>query len=259
MRLGLVVPQGHEQDLACAAEQHGLFGVYVGLDDPYTAITSAVYASTATEFVRVVVAVRLGLAHPVTVAEELAVLDNVNNGRTIVAVDAGELEDDAAFDEVEVLREALASKPLSHEGVRWKVPARLPANPTAPSAISVTPKPPQVEIPFWVAGTDAAELCARLGLPSVARMPDAIQGRALVQPGVASVDGDVATGRELVKRWADAGATHVFLEFPASGIESTLTVVSRYLAPEAAMPHFPRVMSDSRVPLPWPGEDGKAS
>ena len=36
-------------------------------------------------------------------------------------------------------------------------------------------------------------------------------------------------------------------------VTSERVLFSRYLAPEVAMPHFPRVMSDSKVPLPWPG------
>jgi hypothetical protein len=36
-----------------------------------------------------------------------------------------------------------------------------------------------------------------------------------------------------------------------------MTMVSQHLAPEVLMPHFPRVMSESRVPLPWPGETNK--
>jgi len=34
-------------------------------------------------------------------------------------------------------------------------------------------------------------------------------------------------------------------------------MVSRHLAPEVLMPHFPRVMSESKVPLPWPGDARK--
>jgi len=33
-----------------------------------------------------------------------------------------------------------------------------------------------------------------------------------------------------------------------------MTLVSRHLGPEVMMPHFPRVMSESRVPLSWPGD-----
>ncbi|TMF39758.1 MAG: LLM class flavin-dependent oxidoreductase, partial [Chloroflexi bacterium] len=87
MRLGLILTERREADMARLAESHGLFGVLAGTGEPRTAITAAVYASTATDFVRVVVNVRLGREHPVTIAEELSVLDNVNNGRTMVLAD----------------------------------------------------------------------------------------------------------------------------------------------------------------------------
>ena len=71
MRLGLVLPEGREAKLARLAEDHGLFGVLAGSGNPMTAIIAAVYASTATDFVRVVTRVQLGVEHPVTIAEVL--------------------------------------------------------------------------------------------------------------------------------------------------------------------------------------------
>jgi len=102
--------------MARLAEAHGLFGVVAGTGDPRTAITAAVYASTATDFTRVIVRVLLGQEHPVTIAEEVAVLDNVNNGRTVVLADTGDLGESDAADEIAVLREALGNRPLQHEG-----------------------------------------------------------------------------------------------------------------------------------------------
>ena len=132
MRIGLVLAEGHEAELGRLAEIHGLFGVVAGTGNPLTAINAAIYASTATEFVRVVTRVRLGLEHPVTIAEEVSILDNVNNGRTVVLADTGELNLEAGLDEIAVLREALSSRPIQHEGPVWRVPAGLPANATAP-------------------------------------------------------------------------------------------------------------------------------
>ncbi len=200
--------------MARTAEKHGLFGVLAGMGDPRTAITAAVYASTATEFVRVAVRVQLGLEHPVTIAEELA-----------------------------------------HEGARWTVPAGLPANVTAPKAIAVTPKPAQLEIPFWVTGDVGREVGERSGLPLLARDVSADLSQGVVQPGVAAISGDLEHDRELVTEWATAGATHLLLELPRDKDEAAvMTMISRYLAPEVGMPHFPRVMSNSKVPLPWPGD-----
>jgi alkanesulfonate monooxygenase SsuD/methylene tetrahydromethanopterin reductase-like flavin-dependent oxidoreductase (luciferase family) len=241
--------------MARAAEAHGLFGVLAGMGDPRTAITAAVYASTATDFVRIAVRVRLGLEHPVTIAEELAVLDNVNNGRTVLLADTGHLATEDAADELAVIREALGNRPLEHEGMRWKAPAGLPANATAPRAIAVTPKPAQLEVPVWITGNAGVEVARDVGLPALAQRLEGVSAQGTVQPALAPLRGSLDHDREMVGAWAAAGATHLLVELPAGADEAALMVmVSRHLAPEVAMPHFPRVMSNSRVPLPWPGD-----
>ncbi len=256
MRIGLVLAEGHEAELARLAEAHGLFGVVAGTGNPLTAINAAIYASTATEFVRVVTRVRLGLEHPVTIAEELSILDNVNNGRTVVLADTGELNLEAGVDEIAVLREALSSRPIQHDGPVWRVPAGLAANTTAPKSISVTPKPAQLEVPFWLTGAAAREIGNLSGLPVLAREPAHLKNPKLVEPGLAAISGELKPDRELVTAWAAAGVTHLFVELPAGAdLGQTMTLVSRHLAPEVLMPHFPRVMSESKVPLPWPGGD----
>jgi hypothetical protein len=258
LRLGLVLAEHREPDMARLAESHGLFGVLAGAADPRVAITAAVYASTATEFVRVIVSVKLGLEHPVTIAEELAVLDNVNNGRTVVLADTGALTVADAADEVAVVREALGNRPLRHVGPRWKAPAGLPANSTAPEAIAVTPKPAQLEVPFWVAGQAAGEVAGIAALPELAQDPAASATDRSVKPGVMRISGTLKSDREAVGAWAAAGATHLLLELPVGADQdAVMTMISRYLMPEVAMPHFPRVMSDSKVPLPWPGDGAR--
>ena len=244
--------------MARLAEAHGLFGVLAGSGNPLTAINAAVYASTATKFVRVVTRVQLGLEHPVTIAEELSILDNINNGRTIVLADTGELDHESAADEVAVLREALSSRPIQHDGPRWKVPAGLPANVIAPKSISVTPKPAQVEVPFWLTGAVAPAVGEASGMPVLAGEPSPLENPKFVEPGLSAITGNLQPDRKLVTAWAAAGVTHLFLELPAEAeLGQIITLVSRHLAPEVLMPHFPRVMSESRVPLPWPGDGRK--
>jgi hypothetical protein len=255
MRLGLSLVEGREAEMSRLAEAHGLFGVLAGAGNPLTAIIAAVYASTATDFVRVVTRVTLGLEHPVTIAEELSILDNVNNGRTVVLVDTSDLDPEHAVDEVAVLREALSSRPIQHEGPKWKVPAGHPANATAPKSISVVPKPAQLEIPFWVTGPSAEAVGSSSGLAVLAREPNLIEAPKLVQPGVATITGNLKPDREQVIAWAQAGVSHLLLQLPEGAeLDAIMTLVSRYLGPEVMMPHFPRVMSESRVPLPWPGD-----
>ena len=258
MRLGLALAEAREAEMARLAEAHGLFGVLAGSGNPMTAIIAAVYASTATEFVRVVTHVQLGVEHPVTIAEELSILDNVNNGRTVVLLDTGDLDHETAADEVAVLREALSSRPIQHDGPRWKVPAGLPANATAPKSISVTPKPAQLEIPFWLTGSAAAAVGDASGLPVLAREPSAIKVPNLVQPALAAITGNLKPDRDQVAAWAAAGVTHLVVQLPNDAeLGPIMTFVSRHLAPEVLMPHFPRVISESRVPLPWPGDGRK--
>jgi len=253
MRIGLVLAEGKEAEQAALAESHGLFGALAGKTGRLTAITSAVYASTATRHVRVGAWVQLGLGHPVTVAEELSILDNVNNGRTFVIADTGDLDAEAAADELAVIREGLASLPLRHEGPHWKAPAGIPANVTAPKAISVTPKPAQLEIPFWVAGRAAAAVAAQSGLPAVATSAQKMSGGGLVRPALDQLTGDLDPDRAKAKEWAEAGASYLLVTLPEGRESELMTMVSRHLVPEVGMPHFPRVMSESSVPLPWPG------
>ncbi len=258
MRLGLALAEGREAEMARLAEAHGLFGVLAGSGNPLTAIIAAVYASTATEFVRVVARVQLGVEHPVTIAEELSILDNVNNGRTVVLIDTADLDHETAMDEVAVLRQALSNRPIQHDGPRWKVPAGLAANAAAPKSISVTPKPAQLEIPFWLSGPAAAAVGDSSGLPVLAREPGPIKEPKLVQPGLATITGNLKSDRDLVTAWAAEGFTHLLVQLPPDAeLDTIMTLVSRHLAPEVLMPHFPRVMSESRVPLPWPG-DGRS-
>jgi hypothetical protein len=133
------------------------------------------------------------------------------------------------------------------------VPAGIPANATAPDAISVTPKPAQLEIPFWLTGHTAPGVAAATGLAVLARDPSRVAGNHHVQPALASAGGDLEADRSLVTAWADAGVTHLFLNLPAGREVELMTQVSRHLAPEVGMPHFPRVMSESSVPFAWPG------
>ena len=111
---------------------------------------------------------------------------------------------------------------------------------------------------FWVTGAVAEKVGAASGLPVLAREPSRLTKPKLVEPGLVSISGHLKPDRELVTKWAEAGVTHLFVELPAApNLDETMKMVSRYLAPEVLMPHFPRVMSESKVPLPWPGDGHK--
>jgi hypothetical protein len=70
-----------------------------------------------------------------------------------------------------------------------------------------------------------------------------------VQPAIATLHGELETDRSAVIGWAAAGATHLLLRAEPSMVAT----IARHLAPEVAMPGFPRVVAESPLPLPWPG------
>jgi alkanesulfonate monooxygenase SsuD/methylene tetrahydromethanopterin reductase-like flavin-dependent oxidoreductase (luciferase family) len=248
VRIGLTLPAGRDVEAARLAEAAGLFGVLVEGERPGLEMLAAGEVAATTRSVRIVVRVPLGSEHPITLAEELAVLDNLAGGRLVVLADSAGLDADEAAEDLEVLRRSWTARPLRHRGVRWAVPAGI-AGHTAPAAVMVTPPPAQVEVPVWLTGTAAATLAARSGLPAVAERPADARPDLPVQPAATALTGDLHDDRATVITWADAGATHLLVR---AGPEAVATI-ARHLAPEVAMPGFPRVVAESPLPLPWPG------
>ncbi len=189
VRLGVTLPPGGEAELAAAAESVGVPFVHVAAS-PGTESAIAATVVVATTTVRVIVGVNVGDEHPVTLAEEIAVLDNLSNGRIGVIAELGALGADDATEDVSVLRASWSGRAIAHRGRRWQVPAGLPGH-VAPAAVMVTPPPAQLEIPLWVAGEYANSVGQSLSLPVVA-------GR------LADVD-RIAPGRPRhVERWVAA-------------------------------------------------------
>lgn len=249
MKIGIRTRAGHEASEAAAAEQHGAFGVLID-PGPVTAAIAAAAAATRTNVTRLLVRTVLGVDHPVTLAEDLAVLDNICAGRVVALVDTGELGLEAAREDLALLLAALTPRPVRHQGIRWQVPAGLEGH-EAPEAVEVTPKPVQVEIPVWLTGAVAGDLGAVMGDPVLAEDPEACDRHRAVQPGIARLSGDRETDRQLVSRWRDAGATHLVLE--AADPIAALPEIARYLIPEVAMPQFPRIVAEAMTPRSWPG------
>lgn len=126
----------------------------------------------------------LGLSHPIYTAEDAATLDNVSNGRLIVAAgkplrrdewlgygvppDSG---DERFAESVDVLRLGWAPLPFSFRGKHFRIPAQHPGNPYThgQEAVSLTPKPAQLSIPLWIAASDehAVREAASRALPLV--------------------------------------------------------------------------------------------
>lgn len=240
MRLGLVLPAGQEA-WAAEAEARGLFGVLVGGRRPGEEMVAAVWAAASTKSLRIVVRIALGSETPVTLAEELAVLDNVCGGRLVALLDTGGLGSAEAGERLGMLVSCCSGRPFrSPGGVR---------------ELAVTPPPAQVAIPIWLTGPAATELSSRLCLPRLATHPELAEPQAPVQPALDGLQGELAADLARVSSWSKAGATHLLLELPFDpDLATLLDLFARHLAPAAAAPDFPRVIAESPPPLPWPGD-----
>lgn len=246
MRLGLVAPAGHERRWAAEAERAGLFGVLVG-GAPGAETIVAAEAATATSLTRLLVTLHLGHDNPVTLAEEVAVLDLISGGRVVVVVAPDSLAPDDADEELALLRAAWSGRAVQHDGSRWHVPAGLDGH-VAPASVMVTPKPAQVDMPVWVAPSWAGS-----GQVRVVVEPADVDAAAAVAPGLAALTGDLDTDRQTVLAWAAAGATHLLCRLP-HGDKATeaLALIARWLAPEVGMVAFPRVIAAAPLPLESP-------
>jgi alkanesulfonate monooxygenase SsuD/methylene tetrahydromethanopterin reductase-like flavin-dependent oxidoreductase (luciferase family) len=249
MRIGIRARPGNEPQDAQNAEAAGTFGVLLEPSPETWSLAGAAAAST-TRFVRLIVRVQLGVDHPITLAEDLAVLDNIAGGRVVALLDTGELDSEAAREDVALILAGLGPRPVAHVGRRWRVPAGLEGH-EAPDRIQVTPEPVQIEVPIWLDGPAAHEVAAVTGHPVMATDLAAVDAARTVQPARAEVSGELESDRALVNRWAEAGATHLLLG--AADLEAALPHIARYLRPEVAMPVFPRIVAEAMMPRPWPG------
>ncbi len=248
-----MLPAEDQATVAIAAEEAGLFGVMVDGDGRGSGVVVAAGIAARTFAVRIVVLVRLDSEHPVTLAEELAVLDNISNGRLIVAVDPGQLTVAQAAEAILLVRECWSGRPVRHRGPHWRVPANLPGH-EAPRSIVVTPKPAQIEPHIWLGTAADSDLAELTGLPVIVTSPLAEQQPGHVQPGRLRIAGDAEIDRPSVTEWADRGATHLLLDLDEVPTPDTLAYVARSLVPVAMMPGFPEVVAELTNPLPWPSD-----
>lgn len=150
---------------------------------PHPFVPAAALAVQA-DALRIGVLCHLSLVHPAYVAEDAVTVDNISNGRLLMALALPWRPQEAEgygldptealarfWEGVEVLRHGWAPQPFAFQGQHYRIPARLPANRPTGDAISLTPKPAQVTIPLWVASQDGlvVEAARRrmpiLGLP----------------------------------------------------------------------------------------------
>jgi alkanesulfonate monooxygenase SsuD/methylene tetrahydromethanopterin reductase-like flavin-dependent oxidoreductase (luciferase family) len=230
-----------------AAESVGIPFVHVAAATGTESVIAAIVVA-ATSTVRVIVGINLGDEHPVTLAEEIVVLDNLSNGRIGVIGELGSLDTDAAAEDVAVLRASWGGRPICHRGTRWQVPARL-AGHVAPEEVMVTPPPAQLTVPLWIAGHAAPAVGAALGVCVVAADCAAVDAAASMAPGRTTLGGDTVIDRHNVLNWSSAGATHLLCALDGA---ASVEAIARSLAPEVAMVEFPRVVTETPPPARWP-------
>ena len=114
----------------------------------------------------------------------------------------------------------------------------------------VTPPPAQLDVPLWVAG-DARRRCRsrRSACPSWPTPRQRSTPPRPVAPGRATLVGDVDTDRQIVIDWSSAGATHLLCALDGT---ATVEAIARWLVPEVAMVEFPRVVTETPLPVSWP-------
>lgn len=169
MRLGLavvangaVVPKGAE--VAAAVDEAGLDLLWwtAGRDHLMASPLLAAAEAPAAESISVVVDIALRGLHPLALAEERNVTDQLLGGRLVVALDG---DPDETVEVADVLVQAASARPFTHVGPRWKIPAGLPVNSINPErAVRVTPQPAALTPQVWLHATTPND---RSGLPVV--------------------------------------------------------------------------------------------
>ena len=171
-----------------AAEASGFDSAWVSeryfSEDGYcpSAFVAAANLAAQTDAIRIVAMPILGLTHPLYVAEDAAVLDNLSAGRAaIVPLNAAEHEMraygvsasdyTAQYDEsIDVLLASWSSRPFSHRGQHWTIPAQMEGHvENRTGTVTVTPKPAQPQLPLWIGGfwQHGRDFAAKSGLPMV--------------------------------------------------------------------------------------------
>lgn len=253
MRIGLDLPTDLTPSVETAwvhtADWLGLFGVTIGGQRGAECVRAGAL-STTTSTIRLAVQLRIGADNPVTLAEEVSIVDNLSNGRVIVLADISSLDTSAAREDVGVLRQALSNRPIQHHGKRWTIPAGLEGH-DAPEAVIASPPPTQIAVPIWLVGFEADSSWDD-GVSQVVTDPAGIDAGQFVQVGRTPLTGDLNLDRQVVRQWAAAGTTHLLVAPPAAWEPADLAIVARHLVPEVAMVAFPHVIVSAPEPLPWP-------
>ncbi|MEG8024548.1 LLM class flavin-dependent oxidoreductase [Sphingomonas aurantiaca] len=158
---------------------HAFGGLY-----PNPAVTSAAIAAV-TEHVQIRAgSVVLPLHHPVRVAEDWAMVDNLSNGRVGISFAAGWQPDDfvlrpdsfadakqVMLREIDVVRRLWRGETVAFDGALGK-----------PVAVGTQPRPVQPELPFWLTAAGNIETFAAAGAMG-ANLLTHLLGQTVDEPG----------------------------------------------------------------------------
>jgi hypothetical protein len=176
MRIGVTIDAGGADGgvgEATLADDLGVWAVEV-VGPPGTEAIRAARIAAATRHVRIFVRVDLHAELPFTIAEEVAVLDNLSGGRIgAIAIDGTDPE------RLATLRAGLAGDVIDG---------------------SLVAPPPVQPLPMtWSA---------------LAEDPENLRVEGFTRPGRAKLTGDVPFDGETIDAWLRAGCTHLFVVWP---------------------------------------------
>lgn len=243
-------------DAAAYADAHGLEAVWTperhfhsfgGLYPAPSVLAAAIAARTETIGVRAG-SVVLPLHHPVRVAEEWSVIDNLSGGRVGVSFASGwsprdfvfapekyEHRKEALFDDVDLVRRLWRGETVECPGG------------AGPAEVAVRPLPLQPELPVWISSVGGRDTCERAGaiganlLTALLRQSvgDARQNIAAYRGARAAAGHDPETGRVTVMMHthlaADRDEAHEAVREPMTAYLSTYLDLMRDLAPQMGL------------------------
>jgi len=177
------------REQAQAAEEVGFDSVWMAEHHftpegfcPAPSVVAAALAAWTTKL-RIGLCSTITLAHPIRIAEDVAVLDCLSNGRVIFCPATGYREEEfrtfgvtmkdkgARFREaLAIILKAWSPGPFAYDGRHWKLPEKESQSRHHILKIDVTPKPVQLPPPIWLAafGDVGVKRAARLGYPWLA-------------------------------------------------------------------------------------------
>jgi alkanesulfonate monooxygenase SsuD/methylene tetrahydromethanopterin reductase-like flavin-dependent oxidoreductase (luciferase family) len=190
MRLGLVLEPGPDEvrghslvRQAAAADELGLDLVWLAAGGAGGApLAAAASLARATHAVRIAAAVPVGV-HPLRIAEDAAVADNLVAGRLVLVLESSIDDGALVADTADVLLSAFCARPFSYSGSRWTIPAGRPENERTEQRVRVTPPPAQLELPIWLSGHGSAAAATNAvarerGLTHVSSVQDSAESAA---------------------------------------------------------------------------------